>query len=715
MPPPTAAAVRKAGGRVLATDTGTSGPRRWAVYVRLGVHQTVGRGPTQTAAFGLALAAIEALALVRHTQTGDSGLPAMAPPAIAGRARFCGCGRPMRRGDRVCEDCLWRNRARGSAQRVNARETGLNRSTPPRVHPPMSDHDHPSTSDDAGPAAEADGTRRREFQILLGKMDHVQAALDAINKRAAKKGLPLVEYVWGAPYEETHTEYAQDDPYHLSTGRKVTIGRIPLTIVGERPSYAGWTFVATLQHLDGENIVRTVPGEILPPAYRHRGPVCDHCRLDRRRADTYVVRHVDGVRYEDGRLLQVGRTCLRDFLGSATAENVAAYAQWLADAADAAEDGEHEGGGGRRETVFTMPGYLAVVAAFVRVVGWLSRTAARERQERGEGGGGATADMAWMWMDSARYRQQLREDGVDIEITDADRAEAEAAIAWAEALTDAQIDAERGDYLHNLRAVVRSGMVTHRLAGLAGSVVPAYQRAIGQERKRAAKATEPRLDADTYVGTVGERTLWTLTLDHVTGWEGDYGYTTLLKFKTADGADVAWKASGVPRTVDQSDDTDVGQMRGKEISAADVGKVYTVLGTVKKHEEYKGRKQTQLARCELHEGVWTPPAKVKKAARPKPATTRTKEILDATAADDRIMVHRSYGKGTTVELWVNGELSGKVSFADFQKSIALGEAHLFYKGALDKLGGQSPVNRGPATPPTLMGVRRRTGRQVTLS
>jgi hypothetical protein len=128
-----------------------------------------------------------------------------------------------------------------------------------------------------------------------------------------------------------------------------------------------------------------------------------------------------------------------------------------------------------------------------------------------------------------------------------------------------------------------------------------------------------------------------------------------------------------------------------------------VLGTVKKHEEYKGRKQTQLARCEVHEGAWTPPAKAKKAAKPKPATTRTKEILDGLGADDQIMAFRSYGKGTSIEIWANGRTIGKVSFADFEKAIALGEIHLFQPDATERLGGQSAVLRGPAVSPTLMG------------
>ena len=56
-----------------------------------------------------------------------------------------------------------------------------------------------------------------------------------------------------------------------------------------------------------------------------------------------------------------------------------------------------------------------------------------------------------------------------------------------------------------------------------------------------------------------------------------------MKFLTEDGACLVWKASNT------------------ELARGDVGKKYDIKGTVKKHDEYKGAKQTLLSRCAVEE------------------------------------------------------------------------------------------------------------------
>lgn len=444
----------------------------------------------------------------------------------------------------------------------------------------------------------------RVFAVLLGRKASVDATLARLAKRAARKGLPVLTWTWGKPV--TSTEHLSHEGAAYLPGAvlhscgshgatyAVPVTRIPLTIEGETPRYAGWSFVACLQHLDGENITRAVPGETVPTVYRNRGPVCDHCRATRRRNDTFVLRH------DDGRHVQVGSTCIRDFLGSDDAGKAAAMAELFALAGAVGLDEGAEGFGMGSAADRPLVDFLAVVAWAVRTPGqgWTSRTKARLE------GGSATADRAWSYLTDAR---EARKAGVDV--TDADRAEAEAAEAWAEGLTDATVDAETGDYLHNLRAVCRTGLVQSRTAGLAASAVTAYQRAMGKARAAAERAARPSLDA--HLGTIGEKVTFGLpaqvtkkggpkkgaptvlsvnpvTLDFVHGFDTAYGYTTILKFRTAEGATLVWFASS------------------SSIGRADVGKAYTLAGTVKKHDDYKGAKQTTLTRCTVTEHA--PPA-----------------------------------------------------------------------------------------------------------
>jgi hypothetical protein len=400
------------------------------------------------------------------------------------------------------------------------------------------------------------------YQVLLGNQSRVEHALEALSKRAKRKGLSPVTWSWGKAYV-VEKERVPHPEYGYKVEYTADVARIPLTIVGGNPHYEGWTFIAVLEHLDGENIVRVLPGHELPKQYRECSPVCGHCNFNRKRNDTYVLRH------DDGKYIQVGSTCIKDFLGSDDAGKVASAASYIADVRDIAEGGEEGYGEGGGSNASALLQYLPYVAYVVRKDGWVSKTAAREK------GGLATASVA------ARYlydKEARRKDNVQLEAQD--ELMAESAEAWAENLSDAAIDAETGDYLHNLRVIARSGVVTPRSEGLAASMVIAYQRAIGRERERAERAARPTLDA--YVGTVGKREVFhNVTLDFVTGYETQYGYTTILKFRTVEGATLVWKASSTTLT------------------RQDVGKRYQLIGTVKAHSEYNGAKQTIVSRCDV--------------------------------------------------------------------------------------------------------------------
>jgi hypothetical protein len=436
----------------------------------------------------------------------------------------------------------------------------------------------------------------RVYEVFSWRQDDVERTLTALAKRAAKRGLTPIAWAWGVGYEKKvgHTLPSGDT-------RTERVTCVPLTLVGEPPRYAGWRFVAALDHMDGENITRAVAGEDLPPCFRSVGGNCDHCKAARRRAHTYILRH------EDGRVTQVGSTCIADFLGTDTADRLAASATYFADVRACAEDGECWGGGGH--SLPTVAEYLGYVACCVRKAGWLSRTVARDRGEEGR----STADMA------ARYRNdpKARADD-DMAPTADDGATAEAAEAWASALTDAEVDAAQGDYLHNVRAAVRSGLVRPKHMGIVASVVVAYQRAMGRARERAERAARPRCNE--HVGEVGKRQEWAgLVLDFVTGYEGAYGYTTVLKFRDDAGRLLVWKASGISSAVTG---VGVGNYSQADITRADVGRCYHVTGTVKKHDEYKGEKQTLLSRCIVSDAATvppTPPKAPRKARAPKAA------------------------------------------------------------------------------------------------
>jgi hypothetical protein len=130
----------------------------------------------------------------------------------------------------------------------------------------------------------------RVFGVLLANRASVEKGLEVLVKKAARKGLAwTLSWSWGKAVTKKeivpHPEYG----WEVECRRNVT--RIPLTLHGETPHFAGWHFLAALEHLDGANILRGVSGEEIPAEFRTRGPACDHCKVSRRRNDTYVLRH----------------------------------------------------------------------------------------------------------------------------------------------------------------------------------------------------------------------------------------------------------------------------------------------------------------------------------------------------------------------------------------------------------------------------------------
>ena len=334
------------------------------------------------------------------------------------------------------------------------------------------------------------------------------------------------------------------------------------TVTGTTPKLAGWSFIATLQHEEGGTILRQVPTASYPEGtlnrFRQAGPACEHCNYNRRRNDTFVVRH------DDGAVKQVGRNCLADFTGIKSPEALAALAELLAAAGEAAELSEGGGFGGGVVTE-DIGAYLAYVAVVIRSKGWVSRTKAREEGRDYA----ATADVAWNWMHPGIATSAAVPEPRDIEL-------AKTALTWSDThLTEADPNT-LGDYEHNLRVAMVGGIVTHRLAGIVASLISYYERAQGKIlRAKAAESIKDAANKAGYVGTVGKRCNFKASLVAVFDFTSNYGVVHVHKFLTPEGAVLVWKTG--------TDKLDLGS--------------YEVVGSVKEHAEYKGELQTVITRC----------------------------------------------------------------------------------------------------------------------
>jgi len=172
---------------------------------------------------------------------------------------------------------------------------------------------------------------------------------------------------------------------------------------------------------------------------------------------------------------------------------------------------------------------------------------------------------------------KLNEAAAKKEAKKAEKAQAKAAAAhlyfvqwgWAHKTLLGDIAATTGNsFLADLADKLSNSMI------LTDRQLEAAATAIERQKNREAEGR-----ASEYVGVVKERIEFEAEVIGVYGTEGFYGHTDIVKFKDMDGNLFTWFAS---------DYTDLE--RGDHVS---------IKGTIKKHEEYRGIKQTMLTRCKF--------------------------------------------------------------------------------------------------------------------
>ena len=381
----------------------------------------------------------------------------------------------------------------------------------------------------------------RKFTILIDNKSKVNTHLSKLNKRAAKLGLS--DLIW---------DFSK--PYVFHNGKMV----IDVSLSGPLDvSYQDWEFVATLQHLStGENIIRGILDYEIPDKYREAGSDCEHCKVNRYRIDTYLVRHRG-----TGKYVQVGSSCMKDFLGGNVPDNLLKRAIWSSDISFYCHNAMPTGGfdPNPEGTSFFIEKFLEQTAACISVYGWLSKTKAYEQ--------GTKSTVSYV-------EEAILHGDVRAQVSEKDRNKAQHAIEWAENLTDDQVDGS--DYLYNIRAIVRSGIVVHRTMGFAASIIPAYERDFASKKVKV---------ESNFVSCIKSREDFTLKLINKFSFPTNYGVTHKYIFKDDLGNVITWNASKDQYFI--------------------VGAKYIIKATVKAHTEYKGIKQTEISRgevlCELED------------------------------------------------------------------------------------------------------------------
>jgi hypothetical protein len=353
------------------------------------------------------------------------------------------------------------------------------------------------------------------------------------------------------------------------TGIKNTEILVRTVLTGEAPCYEGSRFLARVEWNEGSPIIQTAPGveveggidrSVLVDGY------CAHCNTSRARKNTYIVER-------DGAQVQIGSSCIKDFLGWT------ALPVWI-DTNKVGSDIEEGFGGrmGQADQSFTPLSILTNAWAAIRAFGWVAASS--------YDGGMKTREWVSFALGASRLPQHRPQPGT-LACMHCDVVEGLA--KFAPFAAEAGPEAERvlafilsddfsgnSEYVQNLKTVAAASQVSQRFLGLLVSAPQAYAKFLNDNLIKKAKAEKP----SNWVGEIKQRlVLEALTIENINYIEGDYGTTTLYTFRQAATGNIfKWFASNEA----------FGDQKGITV---------TLKATVKKHEDFRGTKTTTLTRA----------------------------------------------------------------------------------------------------------------------
>ncbi len=399
-------------------------------------------------------------------------------------------------------------------------------------------------------------------QLNAFNLEILQDKIVILNRKAVKLGCEPAQV-------EVLNEVVVERSRVMPGGRilKYNVTVFNVTVTGSTPKLAGWSLVAKVEYIGNEKLVSCVPGETCPVHFRTGDFHCDHCHSKRRRKNVFVLRHWDGHH------VQVGRQCIKDFLGGISPEQLLAQAVWGFSVSGVLSEAGDGWGGGQHEDAIDIVEYLNAVAICIRRLGWVSKGEARFDVA-------STSADAWYLVRppvSDGYRKQYERwiENHDLHHQGRDEKLAAEALEWAKTLETK----ETNDYLYNLGVACRADFIVRSTSGLVASLISAYLRYMDREEEIVKREREKK--SCDWVGEVKKRQVFKkLTVTKMKYIPGDWGTTTLVILEDEPGNIIKWFAS-------------------KELDDLELGDVVDIKATVKKHGDYQGVKETVIKRAKI--------------------------------------------------------------------------------------------------------------------
>lgn len=412
-----------------------------------------------------------------------------------------------------------------------------------------------------------DGWQRHVLRFPVEDVERIMKKLMSLRDEALKLGFtePRVERL--------EDELVDEEADVLEARAVVQVD------VWHDPASNEWDLLATKTRTSADMdryVITTVPwvhDEEIPKEFWERDFTCDHCQARRGRHEVDLVRNVDG------RILQLGTSCVAKYMDGASARRVLRLAKLVKKIKKVFDDVlliEKS-----KEAVgYSTLTYLAYVARSVRLKGYQKSRSIEP----------TWIDAEKMLVEDERIKDEARFKGEpvpDVGPLTQDFKTAREAYTWAVELEP------KNDYEHNVKAVVESPFLKpdRRVLVVAASIPRAWE--LGKQRKNR------QAEVVGFFGEVYERYR---TEVRVAFWKDDqssftgYGQTSmyrLIKMVTREGHRLTWFTAPEVRA-------------SQELVEADGW--CEVAFTVKEHKPFRGIPETKVTRLYFHSAVPEEPA-----------------------------------------------------------------------------------------------------------
>jgi len=405
------------------------------------------------------------------------------------------------------------------------------------------------TVDNSTPPVPTTPSSQVDEQPLKVTMDIIAEAkplLDAeilkINKTAAKIGAnPVVVTIDNTYYKDAKRK----DPTQPGKVIEYKMKMLTITVEGSTPRIKGrdgstWDFVGIISpSATGQAILKLTPNTQDTPALRRlytANPYfCDHCKKTRQRNETFIVQN--GSKYR-----QVGRNCLKDFVGGANPTAILNFFAWFSDAAEMEKYFESQfsnsgGGGYARGGMYVPPlEILEFTSASVQHRGGYTPAS---------GNRPTSADVRWLLFGNTISLHPEEKKDYDnmmkLSQTQTCKDEAKAVLDWFKAMP--QSDKDANTFFKNIDIMVQEDMVESKQVGYIVGLYSAYSKANQATKTTSGVALIKEWDDSWGAGPLPV-TDQHIQVNFVKPIQGAYGSSLIILIAFDDGKAASWRYSG---------------------------------------------------------------------------------------------------------------------------------------------------------------------------